>query len=291
LVKRGSLTVWFDEKRVSSWYSTKQTGKKGRPYTYSDIAIQTALTFRILFRLPLRATQGLTESLCELLKLDIHASDYTTLSRRQKKLKVKLSHRKTNEPLHLVIDSSGLKVYGEGEWMVKKHGKSYRRTWRKLHIAVDPKIQDIVAAEVTKGSTHDCTPFDNLLLQVNDIIRQLSADGAYDMHRCYEAAVKLEAIPNFPPRKNALLHKPSDKAWILRNHAIMDVRRRGLKKWKKKTGYHKRSLSETAFFRLKRLFGHHVLSSDFENQKNELLLRCRILNQMNQLGMPDSYLI
>jgi len=184
LVNRGSLTVWFDEKSIGSWYSTGKTGKKGRPFTYSDIAIQAALTFRILFRLPLRATQGLTQSLCELLKLNIDAPDYTTLSRRQRKLKIKLFYRKTNEALHLVIDSSGLKVYGEGEWMVKKHGKSYRRTWRKLHIAVDPSTHDIVAAEVTKGHAHDCMPFDDLLVQVNNIIThvtQKSILGGFDL--------------------------------------------------------------------------------------------------------------
>jgi len=129
-----------------------------------------------------------------------------------------------------------------------------------------------------------------MLVCVTSVIRKISADGAYDMHRCYEAAVKQEAIPNFPPRINANLHKADDKAWVLRNHAIMEVRRSGLKKWKEKTEYHKRSLSETAFFRLKRLFGQHVLSDNLENQKTELILRCSILNKMNQLGMPDTHL-
>jgi hypothetical protein len=134
LVKRGSLTLWFDEESVKKWHEIKKTGGRGRPPKYTDIAILCMLTLKVVFRLPLRATQGLAASLIDLLKLSIESADYTTLCRRQKHLKVPLQKRMAgSESLHAVFDSTGLKVFGEGEWKVRQHGYSQRRTWRKLH--------------------------------------------------------------------------------------------------------------------------------------------------------------
>ena len=287
LVNRGSLTVWFDEDSITNWHNTELSGRKGRPEEYSDMAILCGLTFRNLFRLPLRATEGFIASLIELLQLPIIAPDYSTLSRRQSSLNIPVYKNKDITPVHLVIDSSGIKIFGEGEWKMRIHGKEKRRTWRKLHIAVNEATQDIVMSVVTQATVHDCEVLP-ILLKSNDIkVEQVTGDGAYDTHDCYESVLDIGAKPCFPPRVNAARNKPIDEAWRLRNHAIGRARE-DLKKWKIKNNYHRRSLSETVFFRLKKIFGSHAASRLFENQVIELTLRCHMLNKMNQLGMPDS---
>ena len=192
-----------------------------------------------------------------------------------------------SEHQHILIDASGIKIYGEGEWKVKMHGKTKRRTWRKLHISIDAKTQEIIVAKTTLSSVHDSCVLPDLISPFKSC-SQISADGAYDTHACYEAVLKKQAQPNFPPRMNANLNKPTDQAWRLRNHAIMQVRYKGLKTWKKDTNYHRRSLAETAFSRLKKLFGHHANNKKLDHQSTELLLRCQLLNRMSQLGMPKT---
>ncbi len=137
LIKRGGLTLWFDEESISEWHNVNRTGQKGRPKRYSDVAILCMLTLRTLFKLPLRATQGLVASLIDLLVFPLQVADYTTVCRRQKHLSVPLWKKHTLEPLHAAFDSTGLKIFGEGEWKVRQHGYSKRRTWRKLHLGVN----------------------------------------------------------------------------------------------------------------------------------------------------------
>lgn len=290
LVNRGSLTVWFDEESIARWHNVQPTGQRGRPYDYSNTAIYCALTLRNLFRLPLRATEGLLASLIELLQLPIACPDFSTLCRRQKSLEIPAYKSPTQSPVHLVVDATGIKIYGEGEWKMRQHGKEKRRTWRKLHIAVNESTQDIVMAVVTEANVHDSEMLSALLNGTKLNVDQVTGDGAYDTHDCYKAAIDIGAKPCFPPRANAARNKPTDEAWRLRNHAVGKVRQKGLKKWKIKNNYHRRSLSETAFSRLKKIFGSHAASRSFENQITELTLRCNMLNKMNQLGMPDSVL-
>jgi hypothetical protein len=289
LVNRGSLTVWFDEKSVSEWHNTTVSGARGRPQDYSDTAILCALTFRNLFRLPLRATEGFVCSLIELLHLPIVAPNYTTLCRRQASLAIPVYKNKSREPIHLVVDSSGIKIYGEGEWKMRLYGKEKRRTWRKLHIAVDEKTHDIVMSLVTHSNANDAEVFPGLVPRGNMFqVAQITGDGAYDTLNCWFEATRVGAIPCFPSRTGAARHKPTDKGKRLRNHAIGYVRKSGLKKWKERSNYHRRSMAETAFLRLKKIFGGSAASRIFENQATELKLRCHLLNKMNQLGMPDS---
>lgn len=290
LVARGSLTIWLDEKSLAEWHRGKRTGKRGRPFYYGDLAIECSLTIRTLFRLPLRAIQGLMCSLIAMLKASVDVPNYTTLCRRQSKLDVKLPYKVT-EPLHLVVDSSGMKLYGEGEWKVKIHGKSKRRTWRKIHIGVDTRTHNVIVAKVTTGHVHDAPVFSDLIDQLpTDVnINQVSGDGAYDSYQCYKKTLAIKAKPNFPPKANSKLKYPQDAISRHRNYTFMSTHCRGKEWWAKKTNYHQRSPVETAFFRLKKLFGDHVSSYKFTNQVNELLLRCRTLNLINQLGMPDSY--
>ncbi len=289
LVSRGSLTVWFDEESIADWHNTQLSGQRGRPQDYSDTAIICALTLRNLFRLPLRATQGLVASLIKLLCLPLIAPDYSTLSRRQASLTLPAYKNKNNKPVHLVVDGSGIKIFGEGEWKMRQHGKEKRRTWRKLHIAVDESTQDIVMSVISDANVHNGEVLSLLLPSKGKLaVSQVTGDGAYDSHDCYLAAINIGAKPCFPPRENAARRKATDETWRLRNHAVGRVREKGLKKWKEKNNYHRRSLSETAFSRLKKIFGSYAASRVFENQAIELALRCHILNKMNQLGMPDS---
>jgi len=179
LVKRGSLTLWFDEESVKQWHKPVR-GCRGRPRVYADVAILCMLTIKMVFRLPLRATQGLVASIIELLRLPIEAANYTTVCRRQKQLKPMLQTKITGEPLHVVFDATGLKVFGEGEWKVRLHGYSKRRTWRKLHLGVDEATGEIVAKVLTGNDKKDGELLPNLLGQISRPIYQASGDGAYD---------------------------------------------------------------------------------------------------------------
>jgi hypothetical protein len=292
LVNRGSLTVWFDEKSIEEWHNTELSGQRGRPHAYSDTAIICVLTLRALFRMPLRATEGFIASLIELLQLPITAPNYTTLCRRQAAVNIPEYKNKSKEPIHLVVDASGIKIYGEGEWKMRLYGKEKRRTWRKLHIAVNEKNHDIVMSLVTHAHVQDKEVFPSLLPN-EDVCRisQVTGDGAYDTQQCYSATVDIGAKPCFPPQVSAARHKPTNEGKRLRNHAVARVREWGLKKWKIKNNYHRRSMAETSFLRLKKIFGASASSRKFDNQVVELTLRCHILNKMNQLGMPNSVMI
>lgn len=289
LVSRGSLTIWFDDESVAKWYNSVPSSKRGRSQDYSNTAITCALTLRNLFHLTLRSTQGFVNSLIKLLHLPVVSPNYSTLCRRQATLTLPTYKNKTNEPLHLVVDSSGIKIFGEGEWKMHKYGIGKRRTWRKLHIAVDEATQDVVMCVTTYSNIHDGDIL-SLLLPSKDELRisQVTGDGAYDTHDCYVSVVNAGARPCFPPRKHAARHKPIDKAYQLRNNTIGRVREHGLKKWKEKNNYNRRNLVETAFSRLKKIFGKYVASRTFANQAMELKLRCNILNKINSLGMPVS---
>lgn len=291
LVKRGELNFWFDEKVIRQWYSIENTGKRGRPRVYSDIAIQCALTMREIFHLPLRATEGLIRSFIEWGNLDIQSPDYSTLCLRQKDLAIFLPKSKKENPLHAVVDATGLKVFGEGEWKVRQHGYSKHRTWRKLHLAIDASNQEIEAAVVTTNDFKDSEILPDLLEQIDSELSQVSGDGGYDSHESYELIADRDADPVIPPRKDAVIAQHGNSCLPVRprDEVIRKIRELGRKNWKKQSGYHKRSLAETAMYRLKTIFGDTLRARLFENQGTEALLRCCALNKMTLLGMPISY--
>ncbi len=293
LVDRGSLTFWFDEEAMDSWIEQQRTGRRGAPRTYSDVAIQCVLTLRVMFRLPLRASEGLVRSLLELMDLALPTPDYTTLCRRQRELAVTLPRTFPSKPVHVVIDATGLKVYGEGEWHVRQHGSSKRRTWRKLHLAVDEANHEVLAAALTSNDVGDNTMFADLLDAIEEPIDQVSADGAYDSWDNHARLQQRGAGAAIPPRKTARIgqHGRCHKPPLPRDEALRTIRKSGRAAWKRAVGYHRRSLAETAMFRLKRLFGAHLAAHLFEHQATEAFLRCRALNRMTQLGMPDSYVV
>jgi IS5 family transposase len=298
LVKRGSITFWFNEKAIKEWHRTEKTEHRGRPEKYSDIAIQCSLTIKAVFRMALRATEGFIRSLIERMKLPLKAPDYTTLCKRQKTLSIDLpkSRKEANEGLHIVIDTSGLKIFGEGEWRVRQHGKTQRRRWRKVHLAVNSETQEIEACCLTKQTTQDCEGLPMLLDEVNELVDTVIGDGAYDRFSCYEDAEKRKYRGIFPPQHNASTSKvrpenkkkASKEAVLKRDKAITECRELGRAEWKKQTGYHRRSLAETAVFRLKTLLNDRLSSRLIENQQKEFRIWCCILNKMTTLGMPQT---
>jgi DDE family transposase len=289
LINRGGLTLWVDDAALQAWrYSGP--AQRGAQYVYAEAAIQCVLTLRAVYHLALRATEGLAHSLFDLLKVSLPVPSYSTLSRRGAGA-VTLHALPRSGPVHLVIDSSGFKVYGEGEWKVRQHGWSKRRTWRKLHVAVDEATGEIVAAVASEASLADDDVLPDLLAQVEGEIRQVSGDGAYDKRKCSEALEEYGAKATIPPRRDAKIWQHGNGAgepWQ-RDENLRAIRRVGRRRWKRESGYHRRSLAETAFFRLKTLFGPAVRARGFARQATELFLRATALNRMTQLGMPDSY--
>lgn len=287
LVQRGSLTVWFDSSAADAWLNAQPSGRRGKSRKYADSAIVCALTIREVFHLPLRATEGLLCSLIHLLQLDLPAPDYSTLCRRAQSLQVKLAAHSNNKIEHLVFDASGLKVYGEGEWKVRTHGSDYRRTWRKLHISIDADTHQIITAVITDKGVVDPRILPRQLRQIEASVERVYADGAFDARNCYRAIYESGARPIIPPRKGSTLW--GDDYLKDRNKNLRGVRKLGLKGWKKRSGYHKRSLVETAFFRLKTIFSDRLRSRRRDTQATEAMIRCAALNRMTSLAMPDSY--
>jgi Transposase DDE domain len=203
LVQRGSLTLWVSDDILALWRNHEKSGERGKPRYYSDTAILCMATLQEVYHLPLRSTQGLMQSIVKLMSLDLTVPDYSLLCRRRKTIDVALPRRKKAGPMHMVVDSTGIKIFGEGEWKVRQHGYTKRRTWRKLHIGADVATGEIVAAVVTTNNFADSQVFELLLEQVEDDIDQVSGDGAYDKRSCYEAIREREAKATIPPRRDA----------------------------------------------------------------------------------------
>ncbi len=248
-------------------------------------------TLQEVYHLPLRGAQGLLRSVIKLLGVELPVPDYTTLCRRRRTLQIVLPRRRQGEPLHVVVDSTGIKIYGEGEWKVRQHGYTKRRTWRKLHLGVDEATGEVVAAVVTTNNYTDGQVLPDLLDQIEEEIEQVSGDGGYDKRNCYEAIREREARAVIPPQQNAKIwqHGNTKAERLARDENLRAIRTQGRAKWKRESGYHRRSLAETAVFRVKVMFGERASARSFEGQAAQLLVRCAALNRMTQCGMPDSY--
>ena len=185
LINRGSLTFWLDDEAIQAWYESATPSSRGRPQRYSDLAITTVLVIKRVFRLTLRAAQGFIDSIFALMNVPLRCPDYTSVSKRAKPVNVSFKTSTRGEIAHLVIDSTGLKVFGEGEWKVKKHGQERRRIWRKLHLAVDSNTHEIICADLSLNNVTDSEAFPGLIRQTHRKIRAASADGAYDTRLCH----------------------------------------------------------------------------------------------------------
>ena len=286
LKQRGSLSIWFDPQMV---WEADASGRRGRQQTYSDAAIQACLTFKVLFGLPLRQTTGFVESLLKLVGLDWAVPDFSTLCRRQRTLTVALPYRGSAGPLHLLIDSTGIKAEGEGEWNARKHGGSKRRLWRKIHIGIDEKTLEIRAIEATSSSIGDAPVLPDLLNQIppDEEIGSVTADGAYDTRKCHDAIAARNAHAVIPPRKNAKLWKPDTPGARARNEAVRSSKYLGRALWRQLSGYHRRSRVETKMHCVK-LLGQRLSARDFDRQVAEIQIRAAILNGFTALGIPQT---
>jgi hypothetical protein len=291
LKQRGSITFWVNEEVIEQWRNQQKTGKKGASNYYSDTAIATMGTIQSVFHIPGRQAEGFLESLFTLMGIELEVPDHSTLSRRLSKLSVELPVIPKDKAVHVVVDSTGVKVYGEGEWKVRTHGVCKRRTWRKLHLGVDEGSGEILGAVVTTNDVADCEVLPDILEQIDSPIDQVSGDGGYDTFSCYDTIAERGAKATIPPRSNAQIQQQSDSSFPLhpRDENLRRVYQIGRQQWKQESGYHRRSLSETAIFRLKTIFGGKLKRRFFDNQAVELFLQCAALNRMIQLGKPDSY--
>jgi hypothetical protein len=289
LVHRGDITYWFDEDVIEAWQHANDESKVGRPFTYSNTAIESCLVLRELFRLPYRQTEGLARSLVKLMQADVAIPDYTSLAKRAAKLRVSLDVTRHSGSIDVVVDSTGLKVFGEGEWKMRKHGKGKHRTWRKLHLAVNPDTHEIVAEVLTENSGADADQVEELLEQAGAPIGGFYGDGAYDKWKVYTALARQQIDPIIPPQRNAKIKRHGNTAVdpLPRDEAIRAIRSHGRRSWKESIGYHRRSLSETAMYRMKCCFGDQLKNRLLGNQQTESRLRSKILNRFTHIGLPQ----
>ena len=289
LVQRGSITFWFSEETIGKWRHNNANPRRGHPFVYSDTAVECLLVLRELFQLPYRQTEGLGKSLVDLMQIELDIPDYTSLAKRAAKMGVSLDIAKHAGRIDVVVDSTGLKVFGEGEWKMRKHGKSKRRTWRKLHLAVNPATHEIEAETLTENGCDDASQVDDLLDQATNKVGGFYGDGAYDKRKTYKTLGKRRIRAIIPPRRNAKIwqHGNSAKRPLSRDVAIRDIRRHGRRQWKQRVGYHRRSLSETAMYRMKCCFGDHLKNREISNQRTEARIRSKLLNKFTHLGLPQ----
>jgi hypothetical protein len=291
LVQRGSITFWLSDDLEKIWYHAGEK-QRGAQFTYSDPAISIMLQVKEVFHLTNREVEGFMRSLFKLLKIHLTVPDHSTLSKRGKTLKVKLP-KKAHGRLNIVMDSTGMKIYGEGEWKVRLHGKSKRRTWRKLHVGVDPDSGEIQAMALTENSISDDEMAETLFQQIESPIERFAADGSYDKRRVYASLHNHSPAARvlIPPRKNARIwqHGNSHAQRLKRDENLRCIRRHGRATWKRESGYHVRSLAETTMFRMKTIFGDDLSARLMATQTTQALIRCAALNRMTHLGMPQSY--
>ncbi len=286
LRQRGSLLIWFDPEM--DWLAAP-SGRRGRPNRFSDAAIQTCLMLKALFGLPLRQATGLVASLLKLAKLDWPVPDYSTLCRRQNDLTVTIPYRPSRGELHLLVDSTGIKAMGEGEWSCRKHGTSRPRQWCKLHLGIDAETLEVRAIEVTGSRVGDGPVLPKLLEQIppEEPIGTVTADGAYDTRPCHAAIAARQAQAIIPTRRNGRPWKETTPGAQARNDILRASRRFGRAIWRNWSGYHRRSLIE-AKMRCMKLLGERLSARTSNRQTAELQIRAALLNRFTQLGTPET---
>ena len=259
LRQRGDLTIWVSDEAQSVWSAPRRTSRGGQR-RYSDLAIETCLTLRTAYRLGLRQTQGLMGSIGTLMGLDIRVPDFSTLSRRANGLRIAQVMRQAGSvPVHLVVDSTGLKIFGEGEWLAQKHKiKGIRRRWRKLHLGLDLHSGAIVCANLTHDDVGDSTALPGLLDQLDGPVTGFLADGAYDGASTRDLLRErygetLDVV--IPPPKNAVIRPQSARGPTVRDRHIAQIRSNGRMAWQVATGYNQRSRIETQIGRWKSVIG------------------------------------
>ena len=289
LIERGNVSIWMDEQMFVP--PAEASAQRGRPQAYGDGVIQMLLTLKSVYRLPLRALQGFASSLQRLAFSGFPVPNYSTLSRRAKALRVSLPVlRNAGEAVHLLVDSTGLKLFGEGEWKVRKHGYSKRRSWRKVHLALDAHTGQVCAVLMSHRDVDDASVLPELLAQIppEAKVEVVGADGAYDTKAARAAIAGRGALAVISPVEGAV-HWPASQAGAPeRNEAIDHMARSGKQDWKGKSGYHRRSLVENLMYRFKTLTGDRLWARDVEVQDTEVAVRVGIINRMLVLARLKS---
>jgi transposase len=294
LCQRGNLTLYIDKSVLRVWREIDITKKVVGEQTYPESIILCCLLLKMQYHQPLRQTTGLVKSILEMAGYeDLDVPDYTTLCRRQTGLPVSLTKRwESGEKVAVAIDSTGLKVYGEGEWKVRKHGISKRRTWLKLHICIDINTQEIIGVSLTGNDIDDAAEAKEMLKDKVKKVGSFYGDGAYDDFEFRKILGDAKQI--IPPPKDAVIHqgtkrKPQKEYLIQRNKAVEYINEHDRKQWKINEGYHKRSRNETVMFRYKAAFGGEMQARKTENQQTEVMIKTKILNLHRDVGMPMSH--
>jgi hypothetical protein len=292
LRRRGSLTVWFTDEAIAGWLAAPRTTRGGQP-RHSPLAILTALTLRAVFRLALRQTEGLIGSIIDLLGLNLAVPDHSTLSRRAATLEVLLpqsSARVDGRPMHLLVDSTGLKLCGAGEWLVEKHGTKTRRSWRKLHIGMDANTGEIVAVAGTTNDVDDASQVGPLLDQLDAPLASFTGDGAYDQDSLYRAITErdADALVIVPPRATAVPSETAETDPTQRDQHLQDIAAKGRIAWQKSSGYTTRSRVETTIGRYKQIIGDGLRFHKDERRGTEIRVAVHVLNRMSKPGRPIS---
>jgi hypothetical protein len=289
LRQRGSLTVWFSDEAIAAWRAEPRTTRGGQAH-YSALAIRTALTLRAVFRLALRQTEGLIGSILQLLGLDLAVPDHSTLSRRAETLEVPRPCSTSGGPVHLLVDSTGLRLCGPGEWLVEKHGTRKRRSWRKLHIGIDAETGQILASELTTHDVDDGSQIGPLLDQITIPLASLIGDGAYDQAGIYSTVAKRhpEADVIVPPRSTAVPSEMAESTPNQRDRHLQSIEVHGRMGWQKRSGYTRRALVEAAISRLKRVIGNGLRSRTDRRRATEIAIAVHALNRMLEFGRPKS---
>src|SRR3954449_3173541 len=289
LRQRGSLTIWFSEEAVAAWQAAPRTTPGGQA-RYSDLAVETALILRTVFHQPLRQTEGLVGSMLELMGLDLPVPDHSTLSRRARTLAVAPAARTASGPRHLLVDSTGLKLGGPGEWLIEKHGTKRRKAWRKLHLGVDAETGEIVASTLTAKEGDDAAQLGPVLDQIDGEVSAVTADGAYDQDGVCDLVAEHhpDAAVVVPPRLTAVLSPSAETDPTQRDRHLQSIAERGRMGWQKTSGYNQRAKVEAAMSRYKRVIGDTLRSQAGPAQQVETQIAVKALNRMFDLGRPES---
>ena len=288
LVQRGDVTLWLSADATDAWRPAP-SGRPGGQPRFSDLAIETALTLRLVFRLPLRQTEGFLRSILALLSTELDTPDHTTLSRRSQRLDVKLYGIPAEGPINLIVDSTGLSIVGEGEWAAAKHGGRGKRGWKKLHLGVD-RSGVIIAQALTEATADDATTGKSLVEQMDRELSSVTADTAYDTIAFYDEAGARGATVVVPPARTASVSRRGPRSRV-RDRTIKRVKVLGRRRWKKASGYHRQARVENAFFRYKSIIGGGMRARTRGGRQTEALLACNVLNRMTELGRSQSYSI
>ena len=292
LVRRGDIRFWIDESALEQWDAAKRRTPGGQR-RFSELAISTTLMLGgWSSRLPLRQTEGFVRSLVDLMGCDLPVPDHTTLSRRRRTVDVVVETSTNKRSTDIVLDSTGLKFFGAGEWARAKHGET-RRSWRKLHISVDPASSEIRTHELTGDDTADATMAGPLVAGSGGMIRRVFADGAYDGEPVTKA-IREARPPNsppeiiIPPRATSIPPPDTPHGGSEREHHAAEIASKGRMNWQKRQGYGLRALGETAMARVKRLNGGKLNARTFQSQQTDIAMQIDALNRSIRAAKPNT---